>query len=335
MTVSETSQPRLATSRRRRWYERGRQVRLHRPVVSVGNIASGGRGKTPVVRHLAALLIDEGERPSVLSRGYGRRLREDGVVVVSDGAQLHTDLDRSGDEPLLLARAVPGAVVAVCEQRALAGTLAEHALGATVHVLDDGFQHLQLARDVDLVLVSAGDLTDRRLPAGRLREPVTSLADADALVIDGDADVERDVRHRLGTRCPPMFRLERQSGPPFALEPDFAGALPQPGDAVVAVASLAQPDRFLAQLAAAGYRVAEALTFRDHHRYGSADVATIRAACRRSHAAGVLTTAKDAERLRPLRPLRMAVGVVPLEVTVEPAREFRRWLLDRLSEVRG
>src|SRR5262245_57449919 len=152
------------------------------PCISVGNISMGGRGKTPVVIHLARLLIEAGERPAVLSRGYGRRLVEPGVVVVSDGEHMTADLDRSGDEPLLIARKVQGAIVLVSEQRAIARALATHALGATVVVLDDGFQHRQVARDVDLVLVANEDLQDRRVPFGRLRESVAALSRADALV---------------------------------------------------------------------------------------------------------------------------------------------------------
>ena len=136
------------------------------PVISVGNLAMGGRGKTPVVAHLARLLLDAGERPAILSRGYGRRRPEDGVVIVSDGTHLCADLDRSGDEPLMLARAIRGAAVLVCDVRALARTLAERALGATVHVLDDGFQHRQLGRDVDIVIIAPEDL-QRPPPAVR------------------------------------------------------------------------------------------------------------------------------------------------------------------------
>src|SRR5204863_5351833 len=97
------------------------------PIVSIGNIAMGGRGKTPLVAYVARLLVAAGERPAILSRGYARRVVEDGVVIVSDGTHLLADLDRSGDEPLMLARAVPGAAVLVCEQRAIAAALAERA----------------------------------------------------------------------------------------------------------------------------------------------------------------------------------------------------------------
>src|SRR5436309_5542440 len=107
-------------SLRRRWYARpGRQHRLRRPVVSVGNLSFGGRGKTPLSAHIARLLMDAGERPAILTRGYARRRPADGVVVVSDGEHILADVDRSGDEPFQLARDLPGTCVLVCEQRSL------------------------------------------------------------------------------------------------------------------------------------------------------------------------------------------------------------------------
>ncbi len=136
----------------------------------------GGRGKTPLAALVARLLVAAGERPAILSRGYGRRTREDGVVIVSDGTHMLADLDRSGDEPLMLARAVPGAAVLVCEQRAIAAALARRVLGATVLVLDDGFQHRSMRRDLDLVVVAPEDLRGRRAPFGRLRESPVRLA---------------------------------------------------------------------------------------------------------------------------------------------------------------
>ena len=148
---------------------RARAHRLARPVISIGNISMGGRGKTPLAALVAQMLVDAGERPSILSRGYGREIASDGVTVVSDGHAVLSDLAHSGDEPLMLARAVPGAALLVCEQRALAGTLAERALGCTVHVLDDGFQHHQLHRDIDIVIVTAEDLAGRPMPFGKLR----------------------------------------------------------------------------------------------------------------------------------------------------------------------
>jgi len=119
-------------SARRRWYERHPEARrrLRQPVISVGNLSVGGTGKTPLIAQLAEWLLAQGERPAILSRGYGREDAADGVVVVSDGQSVRASISRTGDEPLMLARAVPRAVVCVCEDRHLAGALAERCLGA-------------------------------------------------------------------------------------------------------------------------------------------------------------------------------------------------------------
>ncbi|MEZ5319114.1 MAG: tetraacyldisaccharide 4'-kinase [Vicinamibacterales bacterium] len=300
-------------------------ARLHRPVVSVGNLATGGRGKTPVVALVTRLLLEAGERPAILSRGYGRRLREDGVVVVSDGDHLLADLDRSGDEPLMLARALPGARVAVCDVRALAGALAERALGATVHVLDDGFQHRALARTLDLVIVTPGDLADRRMPFGRLRESPAALGRADAVIIDGDLPSERLPGRRV-------FRLVRHAGALEAVDAAGLEVPPVPPGPVVAVAGIARPERLQATLEAAGWQVSGFLGFGDHHRFRAADLARIADAARAASAAAVVTTMKDAERLRPWRPLPVPVFAQPLTAAVEPADEFREWLLATLQE---
>ena len=158
---------------RRAWYARpGHARRLSHRVISVGNLSVGGSGKTPVVAELARLLRQRGERPVILTRGYGRRQVTEGVLVVSDGERVLESVDRSGDEPQLLARKLRGVPVLVAADRYVAGVLAEKHFAATVSILDDGFQHVQLERDVDLVLLSIHDLSDSVIPAGRLREPL-------------------------------------------------------------------------------------------------------------------------------------------------------------------
>ncbi|MGH9173167.1 MAG: tetraacyldisaccharide 4'-kinase, partial [Vicinamibacterales bacterium] len=175
-----------AVGTRRRWFERHPQARrrLARPVISVGNLSVGGTAKTPMVSLIARWLIDAGERPAILSRGYGRRDRSDGVVIVCDGTRVLADVGRAGDEPLMLAHTMPGVVVAVAEDRFLAGVLAERKLGTTVHVLDDGFQHVQLARDLDVLMTTPGEAANGRvLPFGRLREAANAAARADVVVV--------------------------------------------------------------------------------------------------------------------------------------------------------
>jgi len=296
----------------------------------------GGRGKTPLVAHLARLLLDAGERPAILSRGYGRRRAEDGVVVVSDGRHLLADLDRSGDEPLMLARAVPGAAVLVCDTRALAGALAERLFGATVHILDDGFQHLMLARDLDLVLVSPEDLNDRPAPFGRLRESAAALASADAVIVDeGDRGRGSGDRLRAEGGVPPAmpaFSLRRSLGQPRPLEP--GRPWPSGTGPIVALAGIARPDRFARSLQDAGWQVAGEILFRDHHPYGPRNLARIAERVQEVGAVGVLTTDKDAVRLLRWRPLPVRIAAVPLDISVEPAVAFRSWLLDRVREAR-
>ena len=124
------------------------------------------------------MLLDMGERPAILSRGYARKIRDEGVVIVSDGRSVLEGVEHSGDEPLMLARAVPGAAVLVSASRYVAGRIAESRLGCTVHVLDDGFQHFDLMRDIDLLVSPDAAEDARTLPFGRFREPLDAAASA-------------------------------------------------------------------------------------------------------------------------------------------------------------
>jgi tetraacyldisaccharide 4'-kinase len=306
--------------------------RLDRPVISVGNLAVGGTGKTPLVAWIASRLLDAGERPAILSRGYGRSDPDDGVTVVSDGVRLRADLARAGDEPLMLARALPKCRVLVCADRYLAGRVGELHLGATVHLLDDGFQHFGLARDVDLLVIDPADFERPvTLPAGRLREPEKTASRADALIVAGDANARLAMAQRLGVEH--AYGLVRHVGP--AVEDTAGGVhLVSAPARVVLVSGIARPTRFEDEARAAGYDVAESIAFADHHRYAAPDIARIAEAVRTKGAACVLTTEKDLMRLLPLRPLPFHVAVRPLQVRVEPDT-FMPWLLERLSAARA
>ena len=315
---------------RRRWFERRpeRRRRLERPVVSVGNISVGGSGKTPVTAHLARLLLEAGCRPSILTRGYARRRAAAGVTVVSDGAAVKAGVDEAGDEPLMLARALPGVPVLVSADRHLAGLLAERRFGCTVHLLDDGFQHLQLHRDVDLVLIGQEEL-DRpeTLPGGCLREPIEALRAADALVVEvPDAALPGALAAAKGAGVARWFRLRRALGRPRLAGGDAATA-PAEGTRVLAVAGVARPQGFFSALAVEGWTLAGQLAFPDHHRFTQADVRRILGTMREARAGLVVTTEKDWVRLQPLEPLPFTVGWAPLEVSVEPAADLRDWLL--------
>ena len=322
-----------AVARRRRERYAARpdlRRRLRRPVISVGNLAVGGRGKTPLVASIARELLAMGERPAILSRGYARTRPVDGVVVVRDAAGIRSDLDSAGDEPLMLARRLDGAAVLVSPDRYLAGCLAEHRFGATVHVLDDGFQHLTLERDIDILIIGRDDIANPvTLPAGRLREPLDTCIAAD-LIVTADDDVEIDV---AGMEMP-MFRTRRTIGAPTG----FTGG-PGPfsfdrSAIVVGVAGIASPNRFFGDLRRAGYSVADTMAFQDHHPFSTADVRRI---CRRAAAAGaaaVLTTEKDFVRLLPHRPFPVPVGWVPLTMEPDPPADFRHWLAGAVAAAR-
>ena len=296
-------------------------------MISVGNLAVGGSGKTPTAAHVYRLLADAGERPAMLSRGYGRTSSPAGVTVVADGVRLRADLSRAGDEPLLLARQLPGARVVVCEDRYLAGLLAESHLGATVHVLDDGFQHLSLARDANLLIVDVGDINrPRTLPGGRLREPLSAARAADALLVTGAEGPDQLEAMAARLEVPAAFMLLRDIEPP--VEETLAGPRPlDPDISVLVVSGIARPERFVAESRDAGLEVVAALTFRDHHPYTPADIDRIARAATHAKADAVLTTAKDYVRLLPLRPWPFRLAVRPMTVRVEPAEAFAAWLL--------
>lgn len=332
--------------RRREWYAAHPEARrrLRRPVISIGNIAAGGRGKTPFAAAVARMLMELGERPAILSRGYGRAERPDGAVVVRDAGGIRADLARSGDEPFMLARQLPGAIVIVSPDRYVGGRLAEHHLGATVHILDDGFQHFQLDRDADVVLVRREDLeegargrppgpTDRRPVKGRptdrrpikgrptfRREPPDVLAAADAIVaLDEGIVADVDV---------PVFRARRTIG--AAVFEDGGGAALR----VFAFAGIAAPPEFFETVTASGAQLAATRAFRDHHRYSAADLERLFAEAKASGAEALLTTEKDFVRLLPYRPFPMRVGYLPLTMEPEPREAFRQWLVSAMASAR-
>ena len=321
---------------RRRWYARHPDARrrLARPVISVGSLTVGGSGKTPVAAHVANMLLAVGERPAILSRGYDRQAPEDGVVVVRDAERLRADLARAGDEPLMLARAITGAAVMVSADRYLAGRLAEARFGCSVHVLDDGFQHIVLERDVDLLVFGARDLDDTQLfPAGRMRERLETASLADAvLVTDASQSDAEQIAGRLDV--PRAFRVSRGLGAPQMADPAGAPATVSEGARVLAVAGIAYPTRFFEDLEAAGFTVARTLTFRDHHPFSRRDVEQITRQARADRVDLVLTTEKDLVRLLPHQPMAVPLASVPLIVHVEPAADFRAWLEERLSIAR-
>jgi tetraacyldisaccharide 4'-kinase len=274
-------------------------------------------------------LLGLGERPAILTRGYKRTKPADGVVVVRDPDGIRSDLSRAGDEPLMLARALPGASVLVSPDRYLAGRLAERRFDATVHVLDDGFQHLELDRDIDIVMVGANDIArPLTLPAGRLREPLDALVAADAVIAADDA-----VAMPPEASDVPFFRTRRG----LTVLPGHEALVPghkAPEDSVFAFAGIASPERFFADLTTAGYTIAGTRAFRDHHPYSRRDLEALIAQSRAAGADVLVTTEKDLVRLLPFRPFPAAVHGVALTMEPDPLADFRQWLAGSLRAAR-
>ena len=313
---------------RRAWYEGdpGRRRRLTRPVISVGNLVVGGAGKTPVVAAVARVLLHDGHRPAILSRGYARQRRADGVVVVSDGQRVLVPVTESGDEPQMLGRSLAGVPVLVAEDRYLAGRLAERRFDASVLLLDDGFQHLRLARTVDLLVVAAQDLDAKVLPSGPLREPLAAARSADAVMVYGADDEAQRLAARLGVAD--AFTVRPQYGSLTMIDTgDLHGDLVR----AVAVAGIARPSRFFDALRAQGVDVVRELSFRDHHWFTAAELERIAAVAHEAGATAIVMTAKDAVRIHAFpRDRTLAWTMLPMEVSIQPADGFARWLRQRI-----
>ena len=303
--------------------------RLPRPVVSVGNLVMGGAGKTPHVIHMARWLAGQGMRVGVLSRGYGRKSR--GVRWVSDGEGPIVTAGEGGDEPVLIARSLPGIPVAVGESRAAAGRELLSRRPVDVFLLDDGFQHLSLRRDVDLLLVECGrGLGNRRTaPLGPLREPPSHARFADGLVITKCPDADSGARTALSVPFPPdrPRACSRLSPGGIVGRNGLPSKVAAAGDAVFAFSGLARNAQFRDTLAAAGFRVEGFLPFPDHHAYGRGDIDRI---AREAGGLPVITTEKDLVRLPEGVPF--TVGALRVEVEyIAGWEELSRMILARLS----
>ena len=299
---------------RLRLYRSGflKSERVGVPVVSVGNLTTGGTGKTPLVEWAARALAREGLRACVLTRGYGRA-DESRRLVASDGARVLAEVAECGDEPRLLAERLLGAASVVCDrERVAAARWARAELGAEVFVLDDGFQHLRIARDLDIVTLDATAPWGggHMLPRGRLREPATGLARADCVVITR-AELAADLE---GLRAE-VARVSGGHAAVFTSKVRTLGLKPlseeRAGIAVVKLESVSvktvgafcavgNPGAFFEHVRRDGFELCYTRAFHDHHAYTRADAEAVSREAVARGARTLLTTAKDAVKLRGL-----------------------------------
>ena len=306
-----------------RW-EPARHLRW--PVISIGNLSTGGAGKTPFAIALARLLAAEGYSVDILSRGYGRKSNLPARVLVEGSA------DEFGDEPLLIARET-GLPVYVAPQRYDAGLLAEADADASgqqgagqgrisrAHILDDGFQHRQLAREADILLLNRRDWRDSLLPAGNLREGLHAAMRADVIAIPAD-DQELEWELRGWGWKGLIWRLHRRMEIPAIDGP------------VTAFCGIAHPEQFFNGLEHAGLQLSARTAFSDHHRFTAHDVHTLVSMASSAEATALITTEKDAIRLGALAsgfPANLPLKIARLRIEIENQTEVLAWFVSRLS----
>jgi tetraacyldisaccharide 4'-kinase len=294
-------------------YDRGifRSHSLGARTISVGNITMGGTGKTPLVAYVAEILSDAGQNVCVLTRGYGRETR--GRVLVSDGEQVLADARAAGDEPVELAQKLLGKSIVVADaDRVSAAAWALTKFPITAFVLDDAFQHRRAKRDLDIVCVDATN------PFGKiLREPKKNLRRAGAIVI---------TRSDLVPRTEPLLNDLRALAPevPIFKALSKLKSLDHAKN-VLPFCGIGNPEAFFAMLANAGYSMPAKRVFPDHHRYSQSDVDKIVSEARSAGCEILITTAKDAAKLKSVH-FEIPLTVAEIDVVIEDDEEFRKLL---------
>jgi tetraacyldisaccharide 4'-kinase len=311
-------------------YQRGtfRTTKLERPVISVGNMTVGGTGKTPLVEFVSTFIAGTGKKVCILTRGYGRQHPER-QVIVSDGQAILATPGEAGDEPYLLANNLLGLAAVICgADRISAARDAIEVFGTDCFVLDDGFQHLRLARDLNIVTVDAtnpwgsGQHAGQLLPHGRLREPLAGLSRADCVVLtrcDQANDLEplrTQIRDLIGDR--PVFDS--------TMRPVRA---PASNGRIAAFCAVGNPASFFDQLRNSGYELVVEKAFRDHHVYTQKDIDDLVTSAKQAGATSLITTAKDAVKLRSLN-FSLPYSVFEIEIVIQDEELLRNLLLEAL-----
>lgn len=260
-------------------------------VISVGNLTTGGVGKTPVVAEIAKYFVEQGEKPAIISRGYGGKLNNKEINVISDGINLYHKADMAGDEPYWLAVNLNMCAVLTCSNRAKAAKYAIEKLDVTKIILDDGFQHRKLHRDLNLVLVDSEKMfgNENLLPAGPLREGTEGFKRIDKLII-----VSKNTNHSKAEKLARI--MEKKQGIKTQIckvEPDYiynivTGEHLEKGAEITALSAIGQPEQFYKFLES-DYKIKEKVTFDDHHQYTLEDIENIEG--------NIVTTEKDAVKL--------------------------------------
>ncbi len=332
---------RLIVHWRNRLYDRQilKPVKLSCPVISVGNITVGGTGKTPCVILLAKMLQRHGLRPAIISRGYGAKSAQP-VNIVSDGKNILLKADTAGDEPLLIARSLPDIPVVTGAKRRLTGPAAIDRFGANVLICDDAFQHRQIFRDIDIVLLDAEKPlgNGHLLPAGELREPIGGLKRASCFILTRAGETERlnqDITRIASASHIPVFRaahrfteMTRQAENLRLLPGDLRGKK------ICAFCGIARPASFKQTLLEADAKILSFDPYPDHHIFRDYDLEELNDKFTTLHADYLVTTEKDAMRLAGYPEFLKMVCILRMEMEIKPSlSSFENFIVERLAAI--
>lgn len=299
-------------------------VQVTSPVISIGNLTVGGTGKSPAVQMVARILTEHGWHPAIVMRGYRRRSR--GLIVVHDGESVKVSVEASGDEAYMHAMML-GIPVVVSADKVEAAAHAAGMISSTgaarsdVIIVDDGFQHRQLHRSTDIVLVNHETLSSKLLPVGRLREPLSELRRASIIICDDPALCTSVLRYSRADALVVSSRIEMDCQAPKSIP-------------IVVVSGIANPARMYESLRVAGYTIAEHLVYGDHHHYRTKDLWKIRDAAL-ANGASVVTTDKDIAKIQPATASELgsaALFVAHIRMVIDDAAFTQRILQDMTHE---
>lgn len=306
------------------------------PVISIGNLTMGGTGKTPTVQMISKLLLQNGYRPAVISRGYGGTANKP-INVVATEKEILLGAPEAGDEPFLLASSIAGLPVVTGKKRALPCRYACDHMRVDTIILDDGFQHLGVKRDLDIVLFNATTLAgnSRVFPGGELREPVNALKRADAFLLTGitpdnqkRADAFITLLQKRFSKTPVFTSTNRVSGI-FRITGEAATQedLRQP---LFAFCGIAHPERFLSQLDNFGIHITGNANFKDHAIYRKTDLSTVFNNAVKNGATGFITTQKDSVKLTSIT---SKLPLFYMAIEAVPSQQFIDFIIGKLSSL--
>jgi len=329
---------------RSNFYRQGifQQYRLEVPVISVGNLLIGGTGKTPLVQYIAKLLQKHNRKPAILSRGY-KGSATNAINIVSNTTEILLDAAEAGDEPRLLAEKLPGIPVITGKKRFTTGRFAIDSLGVDTLILDDGFQHMALERDLDLVLFNTQKLLGNGcvLPGGELREPLSALKRAHAFIISGpDEPRDRNAEEFIsllgrlhpekpiftGTYEPEKMLTRICHGKNDTISHGDASKVPLYG-----FCAIARPESFRKTLETTGLKLTGFKSFEDHHFYTARNIESLLHNADHSGAEGLVTTEKDLVKLHHIFPIEFPLLVLPVRLRF--GEDFDRFLTNHIASI--